>query len=213
MKKLFFITAAFVGMLFATSCSNSDDPTPPKPKNPTYLQILMVDVDTCLAKYPAYKKQGESDHPYGYFVEARYTLNGNVADLPVDELKAVEVDYGFAYITGAEETELVHILNATRLFSKGPDAEMIYQEVEAPGYPQDLGIIEDLDKIISLEDAIKRVKRSNVIQPKTKIVRLRRPTLPDSGFRTIYRFDVEEGEHTEVYVDAQTGEVKTGHVI
>ena len=132
-------------MLFVTSCSNNDDPTPPAPTpGTTYLKILKEDVNTCLEKYPAYKKESQFDYPYGYFLEARYTLNGNVADLPANELVPVSVDYGFAYTT---------------------------------------------------------------------IVRLRRPTLPDSGFRTIYRFDVAKGEKTVVYVDAATGAVETGEVL
>lgn len=214
MKKLLFISAAFVGMLFVTSCSNNDDPTPPAPTpGTTYLKILKEDVNTCLEKYPAYKKESQFDYPYGYFLEARYTLNGNVADLPASELVPVSVDYGFAYTTGSELEEKVHILNATRVFADGPDAEMTYKEVEESGYPQDLSIIKDLDKIISLEHAIMQVKKSNVVQPTTNIVRLRRPTLPDSGFRTIYRFDVAKGEKTVVYVDAATGAVETGEVL
>ncbi len=107
----------------------------------------------------------------------------------------------------------MHILNATRLFPEGPEAEMTYLEEEVSGYPQDLAIIQDLDKIITLEHAIRQLKLSNVIEPKTKIVRLRRPALPDIGFKTIYRFDIEKGAHTVVYVDATTGEVKTGKVL
>lgn len=211
MKKLLFITAAFVGMLFIASCGNTDDPTPPTPEPDLYLKILKQDVNTCLEKYPAYKKESQFDYPYGYFVEAKYTLNGKVSDLPASELKAVKVEYGFAYTTGSQETEIVHILNATRIFENGPEADMTYQEVEREGYPADLDIIEDLD-LISLEFAISQLKKSNVTQPQTKIVRLRRPVLPDSDFKTMYRFDVEKGSTTVVYVDAKTGAVETGEL-
>lgn len=211
MKKLLFITAAFVGMLFVASCGNTDDPTPPTPEPDLYLKILKQDVNTCLEKYPAYKKESQFDYPYGYFVEAKYTLNGKVSDLPASELKAVKVEYGFAYTTGSQETEIVHILNATRIFENGPEADMTYQEVEREGYPADLDIIEDLD-LISLEFAISQLKKSNVTQPQTKIVRLRRPVLPDSDFKTMYRFDVEKGSTTVVYVDAKTGAVETGEL-
>lgn len=211
MKKLLFITAAFVGMLFVASCGNNDDPTPPTPEPDLYLKILKQDVNTCLEKYPAYKKQSQFDYPYGYFVEAKYTLNGKVSDLPASELKAVKVEYGFAYTKGAEAEERVYILNATRVFEDGPDADMTYQEVERQGYPADLDIIEDLD-LISLEFAISQLKKSNVTQPQTKIVRLRRPVLPDSDFKTMYRFDVEKGANTVVYVDAKTGAVETGNL-
>ena len=64
MKKLLFITAAFVGMLFVTSCSNNDDPVPPTPEPDLYLKILKQDVNTCLEKYPAYKKESQFDYPY-----------------------------------------------------------------------------------------------------------------------------------------------------
>ena len=211
MKKLLFITAAFVGMLFVTSCSNNDDPVPPTPEPDLYLKILKQDVNTCLEKYPAYKKESQFDYPYGYFVEAKYTLNGKVSDLPASELKAIKVEYGFAYTTGSQATEIVHILNATRIFENGPEADMTYQEVEREGYPADLDIIEDLD-LISLEFAISQLKKSNVTQPQTKIVRLRRPVLPDSDFKTMYRFDVEKGANTVVYVDAKTGAVETGEL-
>ena len=211
MKKLLFITAAFVGMLFVTSCSNNDDPVPPTPEPDLYLKILKQDVNTCLEKYPAYKKESQFDYPYGYFVEAKYTLNGKVSDLPASELKAIKVEYGFAYTTGSQATEIVHILNATRMFEDGPEADMTYQEVEREGYPADLDIIEDLD-LISLEFAISQLKKSNVTQPQTKIVRLRRPVLPDSDFKTMYRFDVEKGANSVVYVDAKTGAVETGNL-
>ena len=211
MKKLLFITAAFVGMLFVTSCSNNDDPVPPTPEPDLYLKILKQDVNTCLEKYPAYKKESQFDYPYGYFVEAKYTLNGKVSDLPASELKAIKVEYGFAYTTGSQATEIVHILNATRIFENGPEADMTYQEVEREGYPADLDIIEDLD-LISLEFAISQLKKSNVTQPQTKIVRLRRPVLPDSDFKTMYRFDVEKGANSVVYVDAKTGAVETGNL-
>ena len=211
MKKLLFITAAFVGMLFVTSCGNTDDPTPPTPDSDLYLKILKEDVNTCLEKYPAYKKESQFDYPYGYFVEAKYTLNGKVSDLPASELKAIKVEYGFAYTTGSQATEIVHILNATRIFENGPEADMTYQEVERQGYPADLDIIEDLD-LISLEYALEQVKKANVTQPETRIVRLRRPVLPDSDFKTMYRFDVEKGANTVVYVDAKTGAVETGNL-
>ena len=89
---------------------------------------------------------------------------------------------------------------------------MTYQEVEHQGYPADLDIIEDLDKIISLGHALNQVKKANVTQPETRIVRLRRPVLPDSDFKTMYRFDVEKGATTVVYVDAKTGAVETGEL-
>ena len=210
MKKLLFITAAFVGMLFVTSCGTADDPVPPTPDPGTkYLEILKEDVNTCLEKYPAYKKESQFDYQYGYFVEAKYTLNGKVSDLPASELKAIKVEYGFAYTTGSQATEIVHILNATRIFENGPEADMTYQEVERQGYPADLDIIEDLD-LISLEYALEQVKKANVTQPETRIVRLRKPALPDVKDQTVYRFDVGIGDKEVIYVNAVTGEIIKG---
>ena len=62
MKKFLFIAAAFAGMLFVTSCANGDDPapTPPTPfPGKTYLQTMKEDLNTALAEYPEFKKQGE----------------------------------------------------------------------------------------------------------------------------------------------------------
>lgn len=212
MKKFLFIAAAFAGMLFVTSCANGDDPapTPPTPfPGKTYLQTMKEDLNTALAEYPEFKKQGEFEYPYGYFCEAKYTLNGNFSEVAADELKAVKVEYGFSYNTGSQTDLVEHVLMATRDFTKGADEKLAYTKKDIPGaYPSDLDIIEDLDKVITLEHALMLVKQSNVIQPKTKIVRFRRPPIPGYDFSTVYRFDVEKGSKTVVFVNAITGEVK-----
>ena len=86
MKKILFISAAFVGMLFVTSCSNSDNPTP-APTQPTYLEVLFADNAAILKNYPAFE---------GYFREAQYELNGIVAETLAEDLKPVSVNYVYA---------------------------------------------------------------------------------------------------------------------
>jgi uncharacterized membrane protein YkoI len=210
MKKILFISAAFVGMLFVTSCSNSDDPVTPTPPSPypgkTYLEVMMADVNTALATYPEFKKQGEWEYPYGYMREANYELNGNVSDTPLNELKAVQVSYGFAYVIPGTENTMV-ILEAYRDFRQALDREMAYQKIESPGYPLDLDIIENLDQIMSLEQAIQIAKNSGIKLPKTSIVRLRKQVLLATKDRTCYRFDVGIGDQYIIYVDAVTGEI------
>lgn len=210
MKKLLALASVFL-MLFCVSCSKDDDPTPPSPsQDKTYLQVLKQDISTILNKYPEYKKESQEDYPYGYLREAYYKLNGKVSDTPASELKAVSVQYGFDYTKLDEESQQVkqHILLATRDFSKGLDAEMTYQTDVALGYPVDLDIIENLDKIISLEHALKKVKESNVTLPPTNEVYLIKPAVPYAGADIVYLFNVIIN-NTVVYVDAQTGEVKT----
>ena len=207
MKKFFILPVAFVGMLFLASCGTADDPVPPTP--PSYLEVLKADVNTVLAAYPEFKKQSDVDYPYGYFREADYVLNGFVSDLPVDELKAVSVVYGFAYSTPGTEAGL-HILEATRDLTKGLEADMTYQRYDGPGYPQDVNIIENLDKIITLEHALKNLKESNVIIPKTKKVSLCFPEGPLFDKTIVYRFGLTSSEDEfMVFVNAETGEVKT----
>ena len=207
MKKLLALASVFM-MLFCVSCSKDDDnPTPPSPApGKTYIQVLREDVGTILNKYPEFKKESQYNYPYGYLRQVYYRLNGNLAETPLKDLKAIMVQYGFDYTT--VEPQKQHILVATRDFTKGLEAEMTYQTAVAPGYPLDVDIIENLDKIISLEHALKNVKESNVTIPPTKDVYLIKPAVPYLGSDIIYLLNTVVN-NTVVYVDAQTGEVKT----
>ena len=207
MKKLLALASVFM-MLFCVSCSKDDDnPTPPSPATgKTYLQVLREDVGTILNKYPEFKKESKYNYPYGYLRQVYYRLNGNLAETPLKDLKAIMVQYGFDYTT--VEPQKQHILVATRDFTKGLEAEMTYQTAVAPGYPLDVDIIENLDKIISLEHALKQVKESNVTIPPTADIYLIKPAVPYLGSDIIYLLNTVVN-NTVVYVDAQTGEVKT----
>lgn len=210
MKKLLAF-ASILMMLFCVSCSKDDDnPTPPSPApDKTYLQVLKEDVGIILNKYPEFKKESEWNYPYGYLRQVYYRLNGNISDTPLKDLKAIVAQYGFDYTEITQTGEEQHILVATRNFEKGLDAEMVYQTADAPGYPQDVDIIENLDKIISLEHALKQLKESNVTIPPTADIYLIKPAVPYAGSDIIYLIN-KIVNNTVVYVDAQTGEVKTG---
>ena len=204
---------AFCISLSFTSCGDDDSGSGPVPPSPapgtTYLQVLKADVGTILDKYPEFKKESQFNYPYGYLRQVYYRLNGNVSGTPVAELKAEIAQYGFDYTTITQEGEKQHILVATRNFDKGLEADMTYQTAVAPGYPQDVDIIENLDKIISLEHALKKLKESNVTIPETKDIYLIKPATPYAGSDIIYLLN-KIVNNTVVYVDAQTGEVKTG---
>lgn len=198
------------------SCGDDDDdkggggsgPLPPSPApSVTYLQVLKQDVNTILTAYPEFKKESQYDYSYGYLRQVYYRLNEDVSTTPIADLKAIAVQYGFDYTT-VVPVEKQHILVATRDFTKGLEAEMTYQTAVAPGYPLDVDIIENLDKIISLEHAIKRVKESNVAVPPTKDVYLIKPAVPYADGDIIYLFNGIVN-NTIVFVDAENGEVKT----
>jgi hypothetical protein len=210
MKK-FLAFASVLMMLFCVSCSKDDDnPTPPSPApGKTYLQILREDVGTILNKYPEFKKESQYNYPFGYLRQIYYKLNGNISDTPLKDLKATIAQYGFDYTEITAQGEKQHILVATRNFDKGLDAEMTYQTAVAPGYPQDVDIIENLDKIITLEHALKNLKESNVTIPQSADIYLIKPAVPYAGADIIYLVN-KIVNNTVVYVDAQTGEVKTG---
>lgn len=203
---------AFCISLSFTSCGDDDSGSGPVPPSPvpgtTYLQVLRADVSTILEKYPEFKKESQKDYPYGYLCQVYYRLNGNVSGTPIAELKAEIAQYGFDYTSITQEGEKQHILVATRNFEKGLDADMTYQTAVAPGYPEDIDIIENLDKIITLEHALKKLKESNVTIPDTKDIYLIKPVLPYAGSDIIYLLN-KVVNNTVVYVDAQTGEVKT----
>ena len=206
------LLAFCTGFVF-TSCSsdddNSDGPTPPSPApSVTYLQVLKQDVNTILTAYPEFKKESKNDYPFGYLRQVYYKLNGDVSTTPIADLKAIAVQYGFDYTSITQKGEEQHILIATRDFTKELEAEMTYQTAVAPGYPLDVDIIENLDKIISLEHAIKRVKESNVAVPPTKDVYLIKPAVPYADGDIIYLFNGIVN-NTIVFVDAESGEVKT----
>ena len=199
------------------SCGDDDDdkggggsgPLPPSPApSVTYLQVLKEDVNNILTAYPEFKKESKNDYPFGYLRQVYYRLNGDVSTTQIADLKANYVQYGFDYTSITQKGEEQHILVATRDFTKGLEAAMTYQTAVAPGYPLDVDIIENLDKIISLEHAIKRVKESNVAVPPTKDVYLIKPAVPYADGDIIYMFNGIVN-NTIVFVDAESGEVKT----
>lgn len=201
MKRLLLIALAFATVV-AVSCKKDDH----HKQKTSYLQILKQDVKECLRQYPEFKKPFTIDWPYGVFREADYTLNGNLSDLSAKELKPLQVVYGFAYNTGGTEAGQ-EILEATRDFSKATG--LTYNRATMPGYPQDVDIIQNLDKIISLEHAIENAQKANIVLPKNNKITLRKPASPYFGDRTIYFFLPADSDKIVVYVVAATGEVIT----
>lgn len=201
MKRLLLIALAFATVV-AVSCKKDDH----HKQKTSYLQILKQDVKECLKQYPEFKNPGKTDLPYGAFREADYTLNGNLSDLSATELKPLQVVYGFAYNTGGTEAGQ-EILEATRDFSKATG--LTYNRATMPGYPQDVDIIQNLDKIISLEHAIENAQKANIVLPKNNKITLRKPASPLFGGKTVYFFIPGVSDKVVVYVDATTGEVLT----
>ena len=193
---------------FSSCCSTDEDtptptptpsptptttPTPTPPEAGTYLKQLLVDNAAILRDYPEFE---------GTFREAQYELNGIVAQTSAEDLKAVSVNYVYAYTNMAEHSE--PLLQVTRNFQNGFGFVPHYSKAASP-YEGSAPI--DPAKVqISLEEALKLVKESNVIPPQTKYVTLRQyvyKDLPD----IYYIFGGKQDREIDIYVDAITGEV------
>ena len=192
MKKFLFISAAFVGMLFVTSCSTGDNPTP-APTQPTYLEVLFADNAAILKNYPAFE---------GFFREAQYELNGIVAETLAEDLKPVSVNYVYAYTDMVEHNE--PLLQVFRDFTTGADLDYHYSHAASPY--EGSAPINPEDAKISLEEALQLVKKANVIPPQTKFVTFRQYVYKDLP-NIYYIFGGKQDRETDIYVDAITGEV------
>lgn len=192
MKKILFISAAFVGMLFVTSCSTGDNPTP-APTQPTYLEVLFADNAAILKNYPAFE---------GYFREAQYELNGIVAETLAEDLKPVSVNYVYAYTDIVEHNE--PLLQVTRDFKNG--LGLVYHYSHAASPYEGSAPINPEDAKISLEEALQLVKKANVIPPQTRFVTFRQYVYKDLP-NIYYIFGGKQDRETDIYVDAITGEV------
>ena len=203
MKNLFFISTLFVGMLFSFSscCSTDDDnnnppspsPTPAPPEAGTYLKQLLADNAAILEQYPAF---------VGSFREAQYELNGIVAQTSLEDLKAVSVNYVYAYTDMVEHSE--PLLQVTRNFKNG--FGLVYHDSKATSPYEGSAPINPANAKISLEEALKLVKESNVIPPQTKFVTFRQYVYKDLP-NIYYIFGGKQDREVDIYVDAITGEV------
>ena len=204
MKRLFFISALFVGMLFSFSscCSTDEDtptptpsptPTPTPPEAGTYLKQLLADNTAILQQYPNFE---------GSFREAQYELNGIVAQMSAEDLKAVSVNYVYAYTDMVEHSE--PLLQVTRNFKNG--FGLVYHLSKATSPYEGSAPINPADAKISLEEALKLVKEANVVPPQTKFVTLRQYVYKDLP-SIYYIFGGKQDRTVDIYVDAVTGEV------
>ena len=204
MKRLFFISALFVGMLFSFSscCSTDEDtptptpsptPTPTPPEAGTYLKQLLADNTAILQQYPNFE---------GSFREAQYELNGIVAQMSAEDLKAVSVNYVYAYADMVEHSE--PLLQVTRNFQNG--FGLVYHLSKATSPYEGSAPINPAKAQISLEEALKLVKEANVVPPQTKFVTLRQYVYKDLP-SIYYIFGGKQDRTVDIYVDAVTGEV------
>ena len=191
MKKILFLSAAFIGMLFVTSCSKDDDPAPPSSES--YLDVLLTDHATILQNYPAFE---------GSFREAQYELNGLVSETSAEDLKPVSVNYVYAYTDLVEHSE--PLLQVTRNFKNG--LGLVYHYGKATSPYEGSAPINPADAKIGLEEALKLVKKANVVPPQTRFVTFRQYVYKDLP-NIYYIFGGKQDRTVDIYVDAITGEV------
>ena len=189
MKKFLFISAAFVGMLFVTSCSNSDDPVPPTPVTKTYYEQMLEDYATVVANYPGMA---------GYMFEAQYELTTKVTEKDWKELKAKEVIYVF------NDQKTKDVVYAKRNFENGLGLIYSFDHGQWQGdLPIDMS-----PKYISLEDALEQLFKSDIIKPATRFVTFRSPANGELfDAHPYYVFGGGSDVPVTVCVDAITGDV------
>lgn len=189
MKKILFISAAFVGMLFVTSCSNSDDPVTPTPVTKTYYEQMLEDYATVVANYPGM---------VGYMFEAQYELNSKVTEKELKDLKVKEVIYVF------NDQQTKDVVYAKRNFENGLGLIYSFDHGQWQG---DLPI-DMTQKYISLEEALENLFKSDMIKPATRWVTFRSPAQGELfQYRPYYVFGGGSDVPVTVCVDAVTGEV------
>lgn len=189
MKKILFISAAFVGMLFVTSCSNSDDPVTPTPVTKTYYEQMLEDYATVVANYPGM---------VGYMFEAQYELNSKVTEKELKDLKVKEVIYVF------NDQQTKDVVYAKRNFENGLGLIYSFDHGQWQG---DLPI-DMTQKYISLEEALENLFKSDMIKPATRWVTFRSPAQGELfQYRPYYVFGGGSDVPVTVCVDAVTGDV------
>jgi hypothetical protein len=189
MKKFLFISAAFVGMLFVTSCSNSDDPVPPTPVTKTYYEQMLEDYATVVANYPGMA---------GYMFEAQYELTTKVTEKDWKELKAKEVIYVF------NDQKTKDVVYAKRNFENGLGLIYTFDHGQWQGdLPIDMSL-----QCISLEKALEQLFKSDIIKPATRFVTFRSPANGELFDKhPYYVFGGGSDVPVTVCVDAITGDV------
>ena len=186
MKKLLFLSAAFVGMLFVTSCSNSDDPAP---VTKTYYQQMLDDYATVVASYPGMN---------GYMFEAQYELTTKVTEKDWKDLKVKEVIYVF------NDQKTKDVVYAKRNFEYGLGLIYSFDKGQWQG---DLPI-DMTQKYIGLEEALEQLFKADIIKPATRFVTFRSPAQGELFDKhPYYVFGGGSDVPVTVCVDAITGDV------
>ena len=173
------------------------------PNSDSYM-YLVDDYNTMLDDYSNNEKLGFRLELQGRFVGAKYILNAPVNSLKAAELYPKEVTYTFYVPVEGENPS--YVVQGNRKFIAGKQLETTAQENEVwsgdkfidPNY---------LIDIISLDEAIYKLKISNVTDTDTDEVTLKWPEASPEWENPQYVF---KGNNTPtVYVDAITGEVST----
>ena len=193
MKKIFTYCLAIASLLFAaTSCKDGDSDLY---KEYTLLDFVKEDYAAIVAKTPDFK-----DH----FVEARFTLENNISEVPVSELKAEELQTICAFwINGHSE-----IFIRTRDFKTDKVTDTSYS-IDSPWFGDKHITGENLMSLgISLEAALaKALKEAGSGDGlNTRYVTLRQPLWP-TWPNPQYVVGGSASRNDHVFIDAKTGKV------
>ena len=169
------------------------------------LAYLKEDYSLMLDNFWAEEVMGYKIDLHDCFTEAQYILNAPMNSRQASELYPKEVTYLF-YVPEASKDGKDVMAKGWRDISAGDKGVLEYSmdELSSPWTIDKWITVDDIDYLISLDDAIYNVKISNVTDPDTAFVTLRWPVSPAFGHPQF----VFIGENTKtVYVDAFTGEI------
>lgn len=194
MKKTVFLLMAVMGLFAAVSCK---DIIPEEGGEKTLLDIVKDDYKAIVAKYPAAK-----DH----LVEARFTLDNNIADVPASELN-LETLLTICYLFNDQKGYSDIFVNEHD-FTTG-ESEVYNYTADSPWLGDKMIDEATLKKLsVSLEKALENAKKEAGSGDglNTKYVTLRWPLWPVWD-NPQYVVGGTSGRSDHVFVDAATGKV------
>lgn len=193
MKKILILCLAVAGLLLAASCKDIIPDTAPK----TYLEYVLNDYQAIVAKFPAAK-----DH----LVEARFTLDNNIADVPASGL-ALEMLTTICYVFNDQKGYSDIFVNehdfktgASEIFHYTADSPWLGDKMITEATLQSLAV--SLEK--ALENAKKEAGDGDGLN--TRFVTLRWPLWP-VWENPQYVVGGSAGRSDHVFVDSVTGKV------
>ncbi|MBR1386784.1 MAG: hypothetical protein IJ553_00030 [Alloprevotella sp.] len=187
--------ASVFSLTFAVASCSDDDEANTQPASTECLDLLRSDYRAVAAEYSVAS---------GRLVEAQYKLNGSIAELPLKDIKPVEVVYIFNLGWNQQESTCT-ILAQGRNFETGDVSEISELEFDTPWLSDRW--ISDLSNLISLEQAIANVKNSAYDDPDTRFVTLRYPVMAFDKGNALYVFGGSPSREKHILVNAVTGEV------